>query len=444
MLNINQLQRATDSIKRNIDKSSREFLRTFTNYSFVTSGSFMSRSLINSDPGINYNPLINRPGGMSSGRNMVRMTDNRIQKDSLTLKKVISDSAADPAYTVDSLPVTSYYPTQNVLPVQNFDSLINSLSKTELMGVLGLASSNLAMIQYNLDNAETTIESDVKYLKRHEIEWHRKFTLSVACLIFLFIGAPLGAIIRKGGLGMPTVISTLLFILYYIISMTGEKFVREDVLGSFEGMWISSFILIVSGIFLTYQATNDSAILNLDTYITWIRERTGLRKSLLLENKSHITGKFELLDLPKEKLQSGFVELTRNARSCIKSINTDIKWGKVARIAYHNSNLMYLVEFCIHYNSMMDEIILSKWYRDDYFQKRIGEFPYMHGRINSFIFNKKAVHWLAVLLFPVGLIRIIHVRILLSRIKYQLNQIISLSSGMVNLLNSSVSRIEQS
>ena len=114
------------------------------------------------------------------------------------------------------------------------------------------------------------LKFDMRYLRRHEIEWHRKFTLSLACLIFLFIGAPLGAIIRKGGLGMPTVISTLLFILYYIMSLTGEKFVRESVISAFNGMWLSSWILIVAGIFLTYEATNDSAILNFDSYINWV------------------------------------------------------------------------------------------------------------------------------------------------------------------------------
>jgi lipopolysaccharide export system permease protein len=72
---------------------------------------------------------------------------------------------------------------------------------------------------------------------------------------------------------MPTVISTLLFILYYIISLSGEKFVRESVLTSFQGMWLSSFILVISGVFLTYQASNDSAMLNVDTYLNWLHDK---------------------------------------------------------------------------------------------------------------------------------------------------------------------------
>jgi lipopolysaccharide export system permease protein len=102
---------------------------------------------------------------------------------------------------------------------------------------------------------------------RHEIERHRKFTLSFACLIFFFIGAPLGAIIRKGGLGMPVVISVIMFIIYYIIDNTGYKMAREGLWPSYEGMWLSSFVLLPIGIFLTYKAVIDASILNTEYYI---------------------------------------------------------------------------------------------------------------------------------------------------------------------------------
>ena len=100
------------------------------------------------------------------------------------------------------------------------------------------------------------------YIRRHEIELHRKFTLSFACLIFFFIGAPLGAIIRKGGLGMPTVISVVMFIIYYMIDNTGYKMARDGLWDVFQGMWLSSAILLPIGIFLTYKAATDSAIFN--------------------------------------------------------------------------------------------------------------------------------------------------------------------------------------
>jgi len=117
----------------------------------------------------------------------------------------------------------------------------------------------------------TSLVSQTKRIRRYQIEWHRKLTLSFACFIFFFIGAPLGAIIRKGGLGMPVVVSVLFFVIYYVITLTGEKFVREDVLSPFAGMWLSSIILLPVGIFLTYKATADSAIMNIDTYLKFLR-----------------------------------------------------------------------------------------------------------------------------------------------------------------------------
>ncbi len=121
-------------------------------------------------------------------------------------------------------------------------------------------------------NMAKIIESHIKYIRRYQIEWHRKFTLSLACIIFFFIGAPLGAIIRKGGLGMPVVISVIFFVFYYIISMSGEKFVREDVWSPLTGMWISTFILLPVGIYLTYKSTNDAAIMSSEAYSQFFRQ----------------------------------------------------------------------------------------------------------------------------------------------------------------------------
>jgi lipopolysaccharide export system permease protein len=105
-----------------------------------------------------------------------------------------------------------------------------------------------------------------KNINKYTMERHRKYTLSIAVLIFFFIGAPLGAIIRKGGLGMPVVISILLFIAYYIVSMTGEKSAREDVWDMFLGMWFSSLIFLPIGIWLSYKAATDAALMSAETY----------------------------------------------------------------------------------------------------------------------------------------------------------------------------------
>lgn len=110
---------------------------------------------------------------------------------------------------------------------------------------------------------DATIQSDIftadrEYLNRHYIEYHRKFTLSVACLLLFLIGAPFGSIVRKGGLGLPLVASVGFFVLYYVVGMIAEKAVRESALGP-EGMWISSLVMLPIGIILTLQATTDSS-----------------------------------------------------------------------------------------------------------------------------------------------------------------------------------------
>lgn len=120
-------------------------------------------------------------------------------------------------------------------------------------------------------DASNDITGKTKSAAKHLIEWHRKFTLSFACIILFFIGAPLGAIIRKGGFGLPVVISTLFFLSYHVISISGEKMVREGVMPAYKGMWLSSLILLPLGIFLTYKASTDSTIFDSDSYLRLIR-----------------------------------------------------------------------------------------------------------------------------------------------------------------------------
>ncbi|NLZ95060.1 MAG: LptF/LptG family permease, partial [Bacteroidales bacterium] len=115
-------------------------------------------------------------------------------------------------------------------------------------------------------------------INRHWVEWHRKFTLSFACLIFFFIGAPLGSIIRKGGMGMPIVVSVVLFIIYYILDNVGYKMTRDGVWIHWVGMWFSSFVLLPLGVFLTYKAMNDSVILNADAYLVFVKKIFFIRE----------------------------------------------------------------------------------------------------------------------------------------------------------------------
>ncbi len=105
-----------------------------------------------------------------------------------------------------------------------------------------------------------------KNLNKNEIEWHRKISLSLACLVLFLIGAPLGSIIRKGGLGTPLIFAIVFFMLFYFSSTTGEKFARENSMSAFAGMWLATFVLVPIGLFLTYKAMKDSQLLNKEFY----------------------------------------------------------------------------------------------------------------------------------------------------------------------------------
>ncbi len=132
------------------------------------------------------------------------------------------------------------------------------------------------------------LNNEYKIIRRHEIEMYKKFTLSFACIIFFFIGAPLGAIIRKGGLGMPVVVSVFMFIFYYIIDNSGYKLARDGRWEVWEGMWLSSAVLLPLGIFLTYKAMKDSAVFNADAYANFFRKLLGRHEQRNLVKKEII------------------------------------------------------------------------------------------------------------------------------------------------------------
>jgi lipopolysaccharide export system permease protein len=170
--------------------------------------------------------------------------------------------------------------------VSNMDSVFNKMASKSKIKIIDNAMNFARTTQSYINSTTANLKGKEKWLNRHRIEWHRKFTLSFACLILFFIGAPLGAIIRKGGLGMPVVTSVLFFIIYYIISISGEKYVKTGVLPAAQGMWISSIILFPLGIFLTYKATTDSVILNIDTYFNFIKKLNPLKLLKRFEEKA--------------------------------------------------------------------------------------------------------------------------------------------------------------
>ena len=153
------------------------------------------------------------------------------------------------------------------------DSLMNNVHPRSRQAYLHALNTARSAAKDIRSQAELQ-RADQEYINRHLIEWQRKYTLSVACLLLFLIGAPFGSIVRKGGLGLPLVASVLFFVIYYVIGMIAEKAVRESAIGPI-GMWISFFALLPIGIVLTIEATTDSSIFDAASWKRWFRRLMG-------------------------------------------------------------------------------------------------------------------------------------------------------------------------
>ena len=134
-----------------------------------------------------------------------------------------------------------------------------------------LAQSTAISLRMSAESLTSVSEDKSRIIRRHSIEWHRKLALSIACIVLFLIGAPLGAIIRKGGLGTPLIFAIIFFMLFYFSSTVGEKFAKENTLTPFTGMWMATFVLLPLGVFLTWKAMRDSKLLNKETYSRFFR-----------------------------------------------------------------------------------------------------------------------------------------------------------------------------
>lgn len=196
----------------------------------------------------------------------------------------------------------------------NIDTLLTRLNQTDRLRVLREASSSVSGMLTELDWRSPVSQEGYRTIRRHEIKWHDKFASALACIFFFFIGAPLGAIIRKGGLGVSTIVSVLIFIIYYIIGVSGMKMARDGTWNIVYGMWISTFVMAPVGIFLTYKSNKDATVFNLDNH------REAILSFLGIKPKRHITSKEVIIETPDYRhdiatLQSITAQLNELGRS---------------------------------------------------------------------------------------------------------------------------------
>ena len=221
--------------------------------------------------------------------------------DSLTYK---SDSIGHAVFAINrkttyAADITSASPADSTALAQkaskavvNLDTIFYSMTDAQRQAAMRTAMFKARNASNDYEFRSIISEDIDKATRIHKVEWHKKFTLSLACIFFFFIGAPLGAIIRKGGLGVPVVISVIIFIFYYIVNVSGEKMAKTGEWITWIGVWMSSMVLCPIGIFLTYKANKDSVLFNTEAYMNIIRKVFGLRIS------RHITRKEVIIEDP--------------------------------------------------------------------------------------------------------------------------------------------------
>lgn len=306
----------------------------------------------------------------------------------------------------------------------NVDSVFRGKSSADKLNYLDKALNQLRRQKQDYEFKGLTLADDRKTIIRHGIEMHKKFTLSIACLVFFFIGAPLGAIIRKGGLGMPLVISVLLFIVYYIIDNTGNKMARDARIEVWEGMWMSTAILLPLGIFVTYKAVNDSAVFNKDAYLNFFRKLTGRNQVRHVEMKEVIIE--EAVD---SEALAKLANLDKEAGSLLDSFPARIGyfeyWKKGCDIERLHS-LAKTEELTVDYlSNSRDKLVINK----------LMDLPILRSLWLYRPAPKKWIGCIAIAVFPIGLTGYLIGAKALRSLRKEVETIIKVDKELTTLIN---------
>jgi lipopolysaccharide export system permease protein len=217
----------------------------------------------------------------------------------------------------------------------NIDSIYINSTAQEKMNCLNQVEGNIARIRGYWENELRMIQIETKNLKNIDYERNRKFTLAFTCIIFFFIGAPLGAIIRKGGLGLPVVISIFFFVIYWVIDTVCGKMVRNSDWSPVFGAWFPSLILSIIAVFLIYKANTDSQIFNPDAYKRFFNTLFGRMKQLMVPVDFD---KVKLLS--KEQLDEAMLKSNNNAERLESLINSYLDSHKLSRMFQSRKSIL--------------------------------------------------------------------------------------------------------
>jgi lipopolysaccharide export system permease protein len=385
MMNLEQLTQMEDSLKREINQRQNQVYK-----SLITGILFKKRTVKSArteSAAEKFIPDTAQHGLLNLSKNRRNLAlKNRIIQPEIATGKVnseINPAKVNPIKTAENN--TTQIETRKTVTEDtklsttsakniDIDSLFNVLTLKDKNRLIGSALSYARSAKNVIENSLQSLEFKISYLRRYEIEWHRKFTIAVACLVFLFLGAPLGAIIRKGGLGLPLVLSVIFFIFYYILSLIGDKLVRESIMPAYQGMWFTSGIFLVAGVFLTYQAATDSSILNLDTYMNFLKRIFGQRYnvvdklSILEENISENKARID-------NIISSLSNLDEALDERIAAVSENLQITEFLGSLYALQSDSNLILFERYYNQTFSIIINHPAFHKKNIRAKIYEFP---------------------------------------------------------------------
>ena len=281
-----------------------------------------------------------------------------------------------------------------VAQTEAFDSLYAGLSHEQLQSTIRTATSKVRQLTAEYEFRSMITNEDNRSLRIHKVEKHKKFTYSLACLLFFFIGAPLGAIIRKGGLGMPVIISVSIFIFYYIINSSGEKMAKSGAWYIPFGVWLSSMVLAPIGVFLTYKSNQDSAVFNIEGYRMFIMRLFGLRESRKLNRKEVIINE---PDYPKVAH-----ELTDLQADCKRYVEEHhlIRMPNYKKIFFEYEKDTAVADIDDRLEAIIEELHNS---RDTRLVMMLNELPILVPDAHTRPFSNARRNMAAGIFFPVGL-----------------------------------------
>lgn len=307
----------------------------------------------------------------------------------------------------------------------DFDTIMARMSADKRVQTIRAAAASAAAYASELEWKSLTTEEGDKSVRSHRIQWHQKFTMSIACIFFFFIGAPLGAIIRKGGLGMPTIIAVILFIFYYIINTSGMKMARDGAWNMIFGMWVSTVVLTPLGCFLTYKANNDSVVFNADVYAALFKRLLGLR------SKRNITRKEVIIETPDYAAlleQIADLEQTCKAYAAHKRLYAAPSYIR----AFFKSRPDHAAEDIQQRVEQLVEELSNSDRREILY--RLNQLPLIYARAHTSPFENKRLNVLCGALLPVGFIMWLRIWRFRLRLHKDMKQITAVCSELSPLV----------